>query len=170
MKFVNFINNIDKRWIYLLVALVVIIPFVFPVGCPMRITPPVQSMYNYIEDSIPENGVLLVGIDYDPSTMAELHPMAKALTYHAFYNNLRVLFVTMYPQGSGMGQDIIDKTLTQWNSANPENQKELGRDITLLAYVPGVSAVMLKMGENIPATFNEDAYGNKLENLPVMDG
>ncbi|MGE3063583.1 MAG: hypothetical protein AB7T10_08130 [bacterium] len=170
MKFVNFVNNLDKRWIYLLIALVIIIPFVFPVGCPMRITPPVQSMYNYIEDSIPENGVLLLGIDYDPSTMAELHPMAKALTYHAFYNNLRVLFVTMYPQGSGMGQDIIDKTLEHWNEVHPDLKKELGKDITLLAYVPGVSAVMLKMGEDIPATFNEDAYGNKLENLDVMSG
>ncbi|PIP14424.1 MAG: hypothetical protein COX48_00835 [bacterium (Candidatus Stahlbacteria) CG23_combo_of_CG06-09_8_20_14_all_34_7] len=170
MKFVNFINKLDKRWIYLLIALVVIIPFVFPVGCPMKITPPVQSIYNYIEDSIPENGVLLLGVDYDPSTMAELHPMAKALTYHAFYNNVRVLFVTMFPQGSGMGQDIINRTLEHWNSINPDMPKELGKDITLLAYVPGFSAVILKMGENIPATFNEDAYGNKLDNLSVMEG
>ncbi|MDD3804533.1 MAG: hypothetical protein PHW02_09155 [bacterium] len=170
MKFVNFINQLDKRWIYLVVALVVIIPFVFPIGCPMRITPPVQSMYDYIDDSIPENGVLLIGVDYDPSTMAELHPMAKAMTAHAFYNNVRVIFVTMYPQGSGMAQDIIEKTLTYWNSANPDNQRELGRDVTLLAYVPGVSAVMLKMGEDIPETFNEDAYGNKIEDLPVMAG
>lgn len=170
MKFVDFMNKLDKRWIYLFIALVVIIPFVFPIGCPMRITPPVQSMYNYIEDSIPDGGVLLIGVDYDPSTMAELHPMAKALTTHAFYNNVRVLFVTMYPQGSGMGQDVIEKVLAQWNGAHPDNIKEMGKDITLLAYVPGVSAVMLKMGENIPETFNEDAYGNKLSSLPVMNG
>lgn len=170
MKFVNFIDKMDKRWIYLLIALVVIIPYIFPIGCPMRTTPPVRSMFNYIEDSIPENGVLLVGIDYDPSTMAELHPMAKAITAHAFAKNIRVLFVTLYPQGTGMAQDVIEKTVSHWNIEHPENPKEIGKDITLFAYVPGVTAVVLKMGENIPATFNEDAYGKKLSELSVMRG
>lgn len=170
MRFINFINKLDKRWIYLILALCIIIPFLFPIGFPMKTTPPVKRVYDFIEDSIPEGGVVLIGADYDPSTMAELHPMAKVIATHALSNNLRVLFVTLYPQGAGMAQDVIDNVLREWNSSNPDNQKKLGKDITLLAYVPGVSAVVLKMGENIIETFNEDGYGNKLADLEVMKG
>lgn len=170
MKFINFINNLDKRWIYFILALCIIIPFIFPVGFPMKTTPPVKSIYDFIEDSIPEGGVVLIGADYDPSTMAELHPMAKVIAAHALSNNLRVLFVTLYPQGAGMAQDAIDNVLREWNKSNPDNPKKLGKDITLLAYVPGVSAVVLKMGENITETFNEDGYGNKLTELEIMEG
>lgn len=170
MKVINFLNDLDKRWIYLVIAIVVIFPFIFPIGCPMKITPPVQSIYNYIEDSIPEGGVLLISTDYDPSTMAELHPMGKALVTHAFAKNIRVLMLGLYPPGTGMAQDIISLTLEEWNAEHPDNQKVLGTDITLLPYVPGVSAVILRMGEDIISTFNTDAYGNDLKTLPVMEG
>jgi len=170
MKIISFIENIDKRWIYLLVAFAVIIPFIFPIGCPMRTTPPVESMFTFIEDSIPEGGVMLIGMDYDPSTMAELHPMAKAIVKHAFANNIRVLMVTLYAQSTGLALDIINSTIEIWNKNYPDNPKAVGTDITLFPYVPGVSAVVLKMGEDINQTFNDDAYGNSLGGLPVMKG
>ncbi len=170
MLVINFLNDLDKRWIYLLIAIVVIFPFLFPIGCPMKITPPTQNIYNYIEDSIPEGGVLLISTDYDPSTMAELHPMGKAIVTHAFAKNIRVLMLGLYPPGTGMAQDIISLTLDEWNESHPDNPKVLGEDIVLLPYVPGVSAVILRMGEDIISTFNSDAYGNNLRTLPIMEG
>ncbi len=170
MKIVNFLENLDKRWIYLVIAIAVIFPFLFPVGCPMKTTPAVENVFNYINDSIPENGVLVISTDYDPSTMAELHPMGKAIITHAFAKNIRVLMLSLSPQGVGMAQDLISLTLDEWNRDNPDNQKELGKDITLLPYVPGYSAIILKMGEDIVGTFNTDAYGNDLKTLPIMKG
>ncbi len=170
MKIINYLDHIDKRWIYLVLAIAVIFPFLFPIGCPMKITPPVSNMYNYINDSIPEGGVMLVSVDYDPSTMAELHPMGKALITHCFSKNIRVFLMGLYPPGVGLAQDMISNTLEEWNKSNPDNIKILGNDISLFAFVPGVSVVILKMGEDIRGTFNTDAYGNDLDSLPIMAG
>lgn len=170
MKIISFLENLDKRWIYILIALAVIIPFIFPIGCPMKTTPPVESMFSYIEDSIPDGGTLLIGVDYDPSTMAELQPMLKAIVEHAFSNNIRVMMVTLYPQGTGLALDAINTSVASWNEHYPESPKAIGTDITLFPYVPGVSAVVLKMGESIIETFNADAYGNPLSDLPIMKG
>ncbi len=168
MKIINFLDHIDKRWLYLVLAITVIFPFLFPIGCPMKTTPPVANMYNYINDSIPEGGVMLISVDYDPSTMAELHPMGKALITHCFSRNIRVFLMGLYPPGVGLAQDMIANTLDEWNASNPDNIKILGTDISLFAFVPGVSAVILKMGEDIRGTFNTDAYGTSLDSLPIM--
>lgn len=170
MRIINFLENLDKRWIYLLVAIVVIFPFLFPIGCPMKVTPEVQKIYNYIEDSIPNDGVVVISVDYDPSTMAELHPMGKAIITHCFANDLRVFMMGLYPPGVGLAQDLIATTMREWNESHPDNAKILGEDITLFPYVPGVSAVILKMGEDIKGTFNTDGYGNDLDSLPIMAG
>ncbi|MDY6787678.1 MAG: hypothetical protein SVK54_06105 [candidate division WOR-3 bacterium] len=170
MRIVDFLDNMDKRIIYLIVAIVVILPFLTPIGCPMKVTEPVRNIYNYVEDSIPEDGSILISIDYGPETMPELHPMGKALVTHAFSNNIRVFMLSLMPQGTGLAQDIIATTVREWNDDNPDNIKEVGKDITLFPFVPGVSAVILKMGEDIKGTFNTDAYGNDLDEVPIMSG
>ncbi len=65
---------------------------------------------------------------------------------------------------------MIANTIVEWNESNPDNIKVLGTDISLFAFVPGVSAVILKMGEDIRSTFNTDAYGTSLDSLPIMEG
>ena len=65
---------------------------------------------------------------------------------------------------------MMSNLLIEWNESNPNNIKELSSDITVFPYVPGFSAVILKMGEDIRGTFNTDAYGNDLNSLPIMAG
>ncbi len=162
MKFWHFINTLDRRWIFLLVALAVLIPFLFPLGLPIRPTPPVKQMFNAIDSIKPGDGPILIGADYDPSTMPELQPMLKAILRHCFAKNIPVLIVSMFPQGIGMAQAGLSDVLQEF----PD--KKAGVDYVIFGYVPGVSAVMLKMGESIKSAFPEDAEGRSTADMPIL--
>ena len=83
MNFYERMMNLDRRWIYLVIGLVVVITAIFPFDVPLYVTPEVRSIYNYIE-SLNPGDVLMIGVDYAPEVMAELHPMTYAITRQAF--------------------------------------------------------------------------------------
>ena len=63
-------DNMDRRWVYLMVALAVIIPFIFPMKFDISITPEVQSFYDAV-DNLPDSCTVMLVFDYYPSTAAE---------------------------------------------------------------------------------------------------
>ena len=68
------LQRIDRRWIYLVIWLVVMIPLIRPFPIKPVASPPVQQMFSYI-DTMPEDKALIISVDYSPDTQAELHPM-----------------------------------------------------------------------------------------------
>jgi hypothetical protein len=76
--------------LYALMFLAVLVPSLIPIGMPIKITSEVRNVHNRIE-AVKPGEIILVDFGYDPSTAAELEPMAKAMLRHAFSRNLRVL-------------------------------------------------------------------------------
>ena len=70
MNFWTKLQAIDRRWIYLVVWVVVMVPLIFPFKIRPVATPPVQSLFNYI-DTMPENKALILSVDYTPDTQTE---------------------------------------------------------------------------------------------------
>ncbi len=70
-------EKMDRRWIYLMVAITVIIPFLFPMSLPISITPHAQAVYDTI-DELEDGSTVMLVFDYYPSTIAECEPMAIA--------------------------------------------------------------------------------------------
>jgi hypothetical protein len=161
MKFWTNISNIDKRWIYLLIAIVIIFPFFIKLDLPVSISPPTQSLYDFI-DSIPnKDNPIIISFDYDPSTQGELTPMAIALMRHAFSNNQRVISMSFWPQGIGLAEEITSNVAKEFDKVE-------GKDYVVMPYIPGVSAVVLSIGEDIKKTFVTDYYGNKTDTLECL--
>ena len=75
--------NIDRRIVFILVALAVIIPSLLSVSFPITVSQPTRSAHEYIE-ALPAGSTLMIGFNYGPSSLAELHPMAKAVIHHVF--------------------------------------------------------------------------------------
>src|SRR5215472_10371396 len=85
--------RIDRRIIFFVIGICTLLPLLYPVGLPIKISPEVRSVYDYME-SLPERSVFLLSIDFDPASKPELHPQAIALLRHAFRKNLRVVAKT----------------------------------------------------------------------------
>ncbi|MEK7449550.1 MAG: hypothetical protein AAB019_08715, partial [Planctomycetota bacterium] len=83
------IINLDRRIIYVLISLAVIIPLMKPLFIKVNITPEVQAVYDTIE-SLPPGSAVFLALDFDPAAKPELYPMAEALLRHAFRKDLKV--------------------------------------------------------------------------------
>jgi hypothetical protein len=101
MTFSERMLKIDRRIIFVVIGLCTLLPLLNPVGLPIKISPEVRNVYDYIE-SLPERSVFLLSIDFDPASKPELHPQAIALLRHAFRKNLRVVAMTLWVSGTGM--------------------------------------------------------------------
>lgn len=155
--------SIDRRWIFLAIGVAVIIPFFFPLGLPVVVTPPVQHLYDAVDEIAPNGAPLLLAIDYAPATLPELEPMAAAILRHAFEKDVNVVVMTLHPAGYGLAESVLLQIAE-------EAGQEYGTDYCFLGFQPGTSAVILGMGVNIRNVFPEDAYGTPLAEIPMMDG
>ncbi|HFD05277.1 MAG TPA: hypothetical protein ENJ25_03975, partial [Firmicutes bacterium] len=63
MNFWIRISNLDRRWIYLLMAVAIILPFFVNITIPIRISPPTQALYTYIDTLSPDSGPILISFD-----------------------------------------------------------------------------------------------------------
>lgn len=93
--------NLDRRWIFLFIGVVCIVPFFIPFGLPVIPTQHVISIFDYIEGLGPENAIF-VSFDFDPGTDPENMPMAVAVTRHAFARHIPVFFTANAPLAQGM--------------------------------------------------------------------
>jgi hypothetical protein len=163
------LQRIDRRWIYLILWLVIMLPLIFPFKIQPRPTPPVEQLFNYI-DTMPENKALVISVDFTPDTRAELQPMVIALLRHAFAIKRRVGILTMQVYGLGLAEEAIQQVTTEFNTRARTHGDSViyGEDYVFWGWTTPLLTVMLGMGERITNVFPVDYYGNRTESLPIM--
>lgn len=155
--------KIDRRWIFLAVGIAVVVPFFLPLGLPVVVTPPVETLYEAVEQLPPNSQPLLLSIDYAPATSPELEPMSLAILRQAFRRDVRIAVMTLHPAGYGLAERALLQVAEEQN-------KVYGEDYCFLGFVPGVSAPLLGLGVDIRNVFPEDAYGTPLGDIPMLEG
>lgn len=154
--------RIDRRVIFLVIGLCTLFPLLYPVGLPIKISPEVRAVYDYIEN-LPEQSVFLLSLDFDPASKPELYPQAVAILRHAFKKNLRVVAMTLWVSGTGLADQIITQAAKEAGKVN-------GTDYVFLGWSPGGSAVILNMGQDLYNAFPADYGGKATKGLPVLAG
>ncbi|CAI4032427.1 hypothetical protein DNFV4_02857 [Nitrospira tepida] len=162
MTFAERMLAIDRRIIFIVIGLCTLLPLLYPVGLPIRISPEVKGIYDYIE-ALPEGSVFLLSLDFDPASKPELYPQAVAILRHAFKKNLRVVAMTLWVTGTGMADQVVTQM------AN-EAGKTSGKDYVFLGWSPGGTAVIINLGQDLYTTFPTDYSGRPTEGLPVLAG
>ncbi|MBX3303503.1 MAG: hypothetical protein KF693_14910 [Nitrospira sp.] len=162
MSFAERMLKIDRRIIFVMIGLCTLLPLLYPVGLPIKISSEVRGVYDHIE-SLPERSVFLMSIDFDPASKPELYPQAIALLRHAFSKNLRVVTMTLWVSGTGMADQIVTQVAKEMG-------KEYGTDYAFLGWSPGGSAVIINMGQDLSSAFPSDYGGRRTKELPVLSG
>jgi hypothetical protein len=163
------LQAIDRRWIYVVIWLVVMIPLIFPFEIKPVATPPVQSLFTYI-DTMPENKAVIISVDYTPDSQAELQPMLIALLRHAFAVHRPVGMLAMAVQGLGIGEDALRQVTAEFNAHAKTSADSVlnGRDYVYWGWTTPPVTVMLGMGQRIARVFPVDYYGQQTDSLPIM--
>ena len=165
-KITNFIlkiGDMDRRWIFIIIALVVLLPLFFPIGLPIRPTDSTQTAYDAMDD-LEHGSKVLVSFEYGPSTKPEIHPMTYAVLRHLFKNGHKVYITCLWPDGQFMAEEAIEEIAEQ------EFNLTYGKDYVLLGFRPGNEAVVKGIVSNIRKLYSTDARGTLTDKIPMMEG
>lgn len=161
----NKLLALDRRWIFLMIAVALSVPFFFSATCKSYSSPEVRTLYDAV-DKLRPNSKVLMSFDYDPASEPELNPMAEAFFRFAFTRRLRVIIVGLWPQGPLQANRALERVFEK-----PEIQAlnlEYGRDYVNLGYQSGNEFAIQGMGSSIARVFPTDIRGTRTEEIPIM--
>jgi len=155
------LSGIDRRWIFLCVAVALVVTVCWQFRQPIIPSPTVRQVYEDI-DRLSEGDVVFIATDFDPAAKAELEPMTRALLRHCFARNIRVIGMTFWGRGRDMANAIFE-------SVAAEHGKQSGLDYVYLVFKPGGYAqVITNMGESLTSAFPADANNRPTANMPIF--
>jgi hypothetical protein len=131
--------HIDRRIIYLVVAIGALIPVIRPIGLPV------------------------ISFDFGPSSEPELNPMADAILRHCFIKELKVVIVAIFPLGG------VSMAIQEVARIEQEFDLEYAVDYVNLGYKDGGQAPMKAMGVSIRDVFPDDVEGNPTDDMPIVN-
>ncbi|MCS7258762.1 MAG: hypothetical protein NZ601_05320 [candidate division WOR-3 bacterium] len=160
MRVFEALAKIDRKIIFLILAVVIIVPLIKPIGLISKASTRAKAVFDAVE-SIPPGKPLMISIDFDPGSMPELYPMLLAILRHAFARDVKVIVLGLWLTGMGLGEQALTTVASEYS-------KKYGVDYVFLGWRSGVLPVVLGMGEDIKKTFPTDYYGTPLESLAMM--
>jgi hypothetical protein len=160
MGWANRILNLDRRIIYLTVALCVFVPLIKPLSLPVVATPNVQGIFDAIE-KLPEGSPVLISADFDAASKPELQPMLDAALAHCFAHKLKPVVMTLWLSGPRLIQQSVERQARTYGAVN-------GVDYAYLGYRPGNFAVVAGLVNSITGTFNSDYYNTPTASMPIF--
>jgi hypothetical protein len=157
------LGNLDRRWVFVGIALAVILPITLELELPLgKTTPPTRQLYDVIEKLEPGDPVM-IAFDYGPSSMPELDPMAKAIVRHCLSRKLRVVCVALWPTGTALARDVLASVGDDMGAVD-------GKDYVNLGYKAGTVTVIMGLGEDILQVYPQDAKFRRSADLEIMKG
>ena len=165
-KYITILGNLDRRIIFLLIGLAVLIPLIKPnwVALPIKIDQNTNIVYQSISN-LKENDKVLLSFAYGASTKPEVHPMAIGLLNHLFSKGVKVYIVSLWPEGPIMAQQAMSTV----KNSGLFNIKD-GSDYVMFDYKVGGFVVIKEIADNFRELYKQDYNGNAIEDLQIMEG
>lgn len=166
--------KLDRRWVFLFLIAVCVVTYAVDFEIPVLVEPEVEAIFNFV-DTLPAGSVVMIPIDYDPGSLAELHPMTYAIVEQCWRKNIKLIFSALSQNSPGMAdqaiRDISDslRVEKEYNGVvYPPREIVNGVDYCFLGYKPYPAIIILSMGQNFRLPFPLDYYGTPLDSLPMM--
>ena len=156
------LGSLDRRIIFLIVGLSVLIPLLKPewVDLPIRPTPESQIVFDEI-NKLNEGDKVLLSFEYGPSTKPEIHPMAIAILKHLYAKNIQVYGFALWPDGNFMSTEAFSEVSVEFD-------KKYGIDYVNLGFKPGQEAVITGIASDIRTLYTVDLQGTPINDIPMM--
>ena len=156
------LGSLDRRIIFLIVGLSVLIPLLKPewIDLPIRPTPESQIVFDEI-NKLNAGDKMLLSFEYSPSTKPEIHPMAIAILKHLYAKNIQVYGFALWPDGNFMSTEAFSEVSDDYD-------KKYGVDYVNLGDKPGGEAVIKGIASDIRTLYPADLQGTSINDIPMM--
>lgn len=160
MGLLDRVERVDRRAIFLVTLLAVLVPLLHPVGLPIHPTRKVVGLYETI-DALPPGSVVYLATDWDPGGAPELYPMAQAALRHLFRRDMKVIAGTLWPTGGAMTSSVLREIAAEFG-------KEYGTDYLDLGFKDGREVAMVSIATDIAGVYPLDVRGAPTASYPIM--
>jgi len=160
------LGQLDRRFIFFLIALSVLIPLLKPewVNIPIKTTSHSEIVFEEL-NNLNKGDRVLVSFEYGASTKPEIHPMSVAVLQHLFSKGIKVYTVPLWPEGLMMAKYALKEVV----ESNLFNIKE-HIDYVSLPYKAGGEIIIRGIATDIRSIFTQDVNNILLIDIPMMDG
>ena len=106
------LGQLDRRLIFFLIALSVLVPLLKPgwVNIPIKTTSNSEIVFEQL-NNLNKGDKVLVSFAYGASTKPEIHPMSIAVLQHLFSKGIKVYTVPLWPEGLMMAKYALDEVI-----------------------------------------------------------
>ena len=163
-SFYEVVRDIDRRVIFLFIALAVIIPLLFKITFPEFTSPMVRTVFNKVESLEPGSRVLLA-FDYDPASEPELQPMANAWVRQCALSGYKMYFMALWPIGQQMVVNTIEQVI---NGELADLNLQEGIDYVNLGFKSGGQGVINVIRTGFEKLYSTDVNGTHINDIPIM--
>lgn len=158
------LQQIDRRVLYVLMAIVVFYATIKPMGLPISVGQETKSGYDFVE-ALPAGSPVVLMFNFDASSSPELLPAAVAMMHHMLDRNLRVIGLGMWNQAGSMAS-------LAWNEVQKQcPDKVYGTDFVNIGFRTGQ---IVWEGQAVTdfaaACGTSDFSGAPLAGMPVLQG
>ncbi len=164
-KYISILGSLDRRIIFLLIGLSVLIPLIRPnwLSLPIKIDQNTEIVFDTVSN-LKEGDKVLLSFAYGASTKPEIHPMAVALLKHLFSKGVYVYIVSLWPEGPIMANQALSDAL------NSRLFADSVPEYVQFDYKVGGFVVIKGIADNFREIYKQDINGNSIDEINIMNG
>jgi len=167
LDFLAKLQTIDRRWLYLALAIACTAPFMLTVRLPVYVSPETSKLYDTI-GKCPEGKVVLVDSAWDAGSLSENWGQVEVVFDHMFKNHIKFVVVSL--DITPLGPQFADKVINKLVSEKYPDRK-YGVDWANLGFTRGDWQAMQQIAKDIRRQYKKDSRGYSLDDakhLPIM--
>lgn len=169
----RFLETIDRRVVYLLVALSLSLPIILGWRLPPAEMETATAFFDIVEELKPADGkIVLIASDWGPGTQAENQPQTMVAMEHLMRKRIPFALVSITPYAAPFLESMPRDLKAKLEAENPGERWIYGRDWINFGYRPGLIIMIqgLAKADDWHSFLKTDVSGTPLVDLPIMDG
>jgi len=154
--------GIDRRILYIIMAVAITFPMFAPIGLPVPEDVVAKAAYDYIAN-LPAGSNVLYAYDLSASGLTECKPASDVFIDLSFSKGHNVFLMALWAEGNNFSSLWADPIAKKHNA-------EYGKNYINLGYVPAYASFLEQSRTDLSAALNGgiDKFGAKLSTFPIM--
>lgn len=162
--------RLDRRIIYLLVALALALPLSLGISVAPVQMKSADAVFKVVEELPHDGKAVFVSLDFGPNSQAENLPQAEVLIEHLLRKKIPFVMYSQYALADTFLESVPATVIARLNAAHSTERWTYGTDWANLGYRPN-GALMLQniaKSDDLSQLLKKDARGNRLSELPLF--
>jgi hypothetical protein len=157
-KLMKTLATYDRRWVYLVLFLVVVIPLLNPIGMPISVSPDTRQYYEAIS-SVEEGDYIFFTLNTEFSGYNEIQSGIIATMRVFIESNCKICVAVGHPEATGIPELVFQKL----EHSLEQNGYEYGEDYVILGYVMPNEASVAALAQDFQGTITQDWLGRPID-------